>query len=80
MRLSPGGVAVGAADRAVRSVPVGSTRQGRNEPSHLPRIAETLAGLRGWTLDQTATITADNAMAALPRLKAMVRPSLALPA
>ncbi len=40
----------------------------RNEPAQLPRIAETLAALRGWTLEQTARITADNARAALPRL------------
>jgi TatD DNase family protein len=40
----------------------------RNEPAELPRIAATLAELRGWTLEQTATITAANAIAALPRL------------
>lgn len=43
--------------------------QGRNEPAELPRIAETLAGLRGWTLAQTAAITSANARAALPRLR-----------
>ena len=41
---------------------------GRNEPAELPRIAQTLAGLRGWTLEETARRTADNARAALPRL------------
>lgn len=41
---------------------------GRNEPAQLPRIAATLAELRGWTLDQTAATTTANALAALPRL------------
>jgi TatD DNase family protein len=40
----------------------------RNEPAELPRIAETLAELRGWTLDETQAITTANALAALPRL------------
>jgi TatD DNase family protein len=40
----------------------------RNEPAELPRIAQTLAALRGWALDQTAAITAANACKALPRL------------
>jgi len=40
----------------------------RNEPGELPRIAATLAALRGWTLDETAHITSGNARAALPRL------------
>jgi TatD DNase family protein len=40
----------------------------RNEPAELPRIAGTLAALRGWTLDETAAITTANACAALPRL------------
>jgi TatD DNase family protein len=43
--------------------------QGRNEPGELPRIAESLAGLRGWTLAETAAITGANARAALPRLR-----------
>lgn len=41
-----------------------------NEPMHLPRMAETLASLRGWTLPQTAAMTGANALAALPRLAA----------
>lgn len=45
-----------------------SPGQGRNEPAELPRIALTLAGLRGWTAEQTAAITRANALAALPRL------------
>ena len=40
----------------------------RNEPAELPRIAQTLAQLRGWTLDQTAAITSANVRSALPRL------------
>ncbi|MDO9284780.1 MAG: TatD family hydrolase [Aquabacterium sp.] len=43
----------------------------RNEPAELPRIGAVLAGLRGWSLDQTATVTAANAHAALPRLAAL---------
>ncbi|HET7865571.1 MAG TPA: TatD family hydrolase [Burkholderiaceae bacterium] len=41
----------------------------RNEPGELPRIAETLAQLRGWSLDHTAAVTSANACAALPRLR-----------
>lgn len=44
---------------------------GRNEPAELPRIAESLAALRGWTAEQTATLTFANACAALPRLLAL---------
>ena len=40
----------------------------RNEPGELPRIASALAELRGWTLEETARITSQNALAALPRL------------
>ena len=40
----------------------------RNEPAELPRIAQTLAALRGWTLEETAARTAANTCAALPRL------------
>jgi TatD DNase family protein len=40
----------------------------RNEPAELPRIAGTLAELRGWTLEHTAAITSANARVALPRL------------
>jgi len=42
--------------------------QGRNEPSELPRIAASLAELRGWSAAKTAAITSANALAALPRL------------
>jgi TatD DNase family protein len=40
----------------------------RNEPAELPRIALALAGLRGWSAEETAAVTAANARAALPRL------------
>jgi TatD DNase family protein len=40
----------------------------RNEPAELPRIAATLAALRGWTIERTAAVTAANSVAALPRL------------
>jgi TatD DNase family protein len=40
----------------------------RNEPAELPRIGAVLAELRGWTLEQAASITSANALAALPRL------------
>jgi TatD DNase family protein len=43
----------------------------RNEPSQLPRIAQTLAELRGWTVDETAAHTSANVRAALPRLAAL---------
>lgn len=44
----------------------------RNEPAELPRIAETLARLRGWTLGHTAERTGANVVAALPRLRALM--------
>jgi TatD DNase family protein len=44
--------------------------QARNEPAELPRIAETLATLRGWSLQHTAEITSANARDALPGLVA----------
>jgi TatD DNase family protein len=40
----------------------------RNEPAELPRIAQTLAALRGWTLGHTATATRQNAERVLPKL------------
>ncbi|MEK8032975.1 TatD family hydrolase [Ideonella sp. DXS29W] len=44
----------------------------RNEPAELPRIAETLSQLRGWSLARTAEITTRNAGGALPRLAALL--------
>ena len=54
--------------------------QGRNEPAELPRIAQTLAELRGWTLQETARVTTANAHAALPRLAALDAQSACVPA
>lgn len=53
---------------AERAAGAGSSR---NEPAQLPRIAQALADLRGWTLAQAADITWRNAQAALPRLVAL---------
>jgi TatD DNase family protein len=46
--------------------------QGRNEPGELPRIAQVLAGLRGLDAETLAVATTRNAMAALPRLQALL--------
>ncbi len=46
--------------------------QARNEPAELPRMAQVLADLRGWSLAQTAQVTGANARAALPRLAALM--------
>lgn len=46
-----------------------SPGQARNESAELPRIAQSLAALRGWTLAHTAEVTTANARAALPRLR-----------
>ena len=43
-------------------------QRSRNEPAELPRIARTLAELRGWTLEQTAERTSANVRAALPKV------------
>ena len=40
----------------------------RNEPAEVPRIGAVLAELRGWSLEETARITAANARRVLPRL------------
>jgi TatD DNase family protein len=47
----------------------------RNEPGELPRIAATLAELRGLSLDELAAATSANARAALPGLAALAEPS-----
>jgi TatD DNase family protein len=44
----------------------------RNEPAELPRIALTLAALRGWSVGETAERTAANVKTALPRLAALM--------
>lgn len=56
------------ADPAITQAPAPSLS--RNEPAELPRIAQSLADLRGWTLAQTAAITSANVHAALPGLAA----------
>ncbi len=43
----------------------------RNEPAELPRIAATLAGLRGLSLADVAEVTSANARVALPGLQAL---------
>jgi TatD DNase family protein len=40
-----------------------------NEPKYLPRIAQTLAELRGMSLDEIARVTAENSIAVLPALR-----------
>ncbi|ADE10579.1 TatD family hydrolase [Sideroxydans lithotrophicus] len=39
-----------------------------NEPKYLPRIAQTLAELRGMSLEETARATTENSLAVLPAL------------
>jgi TatD DNase family protein len=46
--------------------------QGRNEPAELPRIGAELAALRGITPEALAAATTQNALDALPRLKALL--------
>jgi TatD DNase family protein len=46
----------------------------RNEPAELPRIADTLAELRGWTADATREQGLANALQAFPRLQALLIP------
>jgi TatD DNase family protein len=47
-------------------------RQLPNEPAQLPRIAQVLADLRGISLDELAEATMRNAVAALPKLGALL--------
>lgn len=51
----------------------------RNEPAELPRIAATLAALRGWSLQATAARTTANACAVLPRLAGLVAAQAPIP-
>lgn len=46
--------------------------QGRNEPAELPRIAQVVADLRGMAVEELIEATTRNAMAALPRLGALL--------
>ena len=41
-----------------------------NKPEYLPRIAQTLAELRGMTPEEVARVTTENALSTLPKLKA----------
>ncbi len=50
----------------------GGAAQGRNEPAELPRIAQVVAELRGVPLAELAQATTRNAIAALPRLEALL--------
>jgi TatD DNase family protein len=50
----------------------------RNEPGELPRIAQTLADLRGWSIEQTRQTTVANALSALPRLQKLTGPPMAI--
>jgi TatD DNase family protein len=52
--------------------------QGRNEPGELPRIAQVLAGLRGISVEALAEATNRNAVAALPKLAALLGPGYAV--
>ncbi len=47
-----------------------------NKPEYLPRIAQMLAELRGIPLEEIARITTENALAALPKLKAQSEKNL----
>ena len=60
-----------AADRAAGADPAAA----RNEPAELPRIAQTLCALRGWTPEQAAATTTANAHAALPKLARLSAPA-----
>ncbi|MBC7549081.1 MAG: TatD family hydrolase [Polaromonas sp.] len=55
-----------AADRAA------GQPQGRNEPGELPGIAQTVADLRGISMDALALATTANAYQALPKLRALM--------
>jgi TatD DNase family protein len=61
--IPPQWLYVTAAERAARP-----GAQAPNEPAQLPRIACTLADLRGLPLEAIAAATTANAFAALPRL------------
>ena len=53
--------------------------QGRNEPGELPRIAAVVAELRGIQIEVLAEATTRNAVAALPRLSALIGVSDGMP-
>lgn len=45
-----------------------------NEPKYLPRIAQTLADLRGMSLEEVARVTSENALSVLPRFQGTPSP------
>jgi TatD DNase family protein len=47
---------------------------GRNSPDQLPAIGRMLAGLRGVPEEQVRSVTAQSALAAIPRLKNLIAP------
>lgn len=49
--------------------------QGINSPAELPRIAAELAALRGISLEELAQVTTRNALAALPKVAALMTPT-----
>jgi len=57
--------------RADQRAPGDTAIGARNEPAELPRIALSLAALRGWSLEHTAAVTRANVRDALPRLAAL---------
>ena len=61
-----------ADERASNTRAGGDGRQARNESAELPRIARTLAELRGIGIDALAALTQANALTALPRLRDLV--------
>ncbi|GKT22120.1 TatD family hydrolase [Acidovorax sp. SUPP3334] len=67
--IPPHWLYVTAAERAAGAPPA------RNTPGELPRIAEVVAGLRGMPVDELAQATRANAIAALPRLAALLEAS-----
>jgi TatD DNase family protein len=69
--IPPAWLYLPAAERAA-GIAAGGPAQGRNEPAELPRIAQTMAALRGLSLDEVARQNAANAVAALPRLAALL--------
>ena len=71
LRYSHCGGISGASVSSTSAADRGAGAASRNEPAELPRIGAVLAGLRGWTLDETARISAANAATALPRLAAL---------
>ena len=45
-----------------------------NKPEYLPRIAQTLAELRGMPLEEIARITTENVLSVLPAIRPLIKP------